>query len=91
MGRFVGQGLVMNQTTSDSRSGQEKSRGSGMIPIYRDHDKEIEGWACTKCGGKTLNEHSEGPHNGACTCLKCVSSSELYKRHYDEINWENDG
>ena len=89
MGRLAGPGLIMNQATSDSREGQEKSRGSGMIPIYRNRSKEIEGWACVKCGAKTMDTHKEGPHNGSCTCLKSISSSELYKRNYDEIRWIN--
>jgi hypothetical protein len=89
MGKLVGPGLVMNQATNDSVERQYKTRGSGMIPVYRDRNKEHESWACVKCQKQDKNaDHKHGPHNGICTCDKMMGPSDLYRQNYDFIRWD---
>ena len=73
--KFVGPGLVMNQAANDSVERQYKTKGSGMIPVYRNRDKTVEGWACVKCGAQDRSDHEHGPHNGVCTCQKMIGYS----------------
>lgn len=85
MGKLAGPGLVMNQTTNDSVADQYKTKGSGMIPVYRDKEKTRESWACVKCGQKVDGSHKEGPRNGVCQCPKCMAliPSDLYRQNYE--------
>ena len=87
MAKLSGPGLVMNQATNDSTVDQYKTKGSGMIPVYRDREKICESWACVKCGEKTDDSHTEGPRNGVCNCPKCVTlaPSEAYSQNYERI------
>lgn len=87
--KFVGPGLVMNQAANDSVERQYKTKGSGMIPVYRNRDKTVEGWACVKCGAQDRSDHEHGPHNGVCTCDKLMGPSELYRMNYDMIRWDS--